>query len=153
MDNSEEKFIAKPEDNYESAHQILNETPICPYCLKPCSPFNYYCSNCDSDDVINPLASYMSFVNLRFNYGIFKTLWNKIWYDKDSFLIVRIFYLYLVLSFTPIMIIFGLPMLIVGKIPHPTIRKITIVALAVALVIFSFYFLFNGFWPRLKTNS
>jgi len=32
--------------------------PICLKCLKPCHPLQYYCDKCDSNNVINPLASY-----------------------------------------------------------------------------------------------
>ena len=150
MEDLERKHIKKSEEDYESISKVLSETPVCPYCLKPCSPYQYYCKNCGSDDVINPLASYMSFVNLRFSYSIFKIMWNKLWYDKKTHLVSRIFYLFLILSFTPILLLIGLPMLIIGKIPQPAIKKITVLCLAIALLLIGFYFLFSSFWPYLK---
>ncbi len=39
--------------------------PFCPQCLKPCNPLQYYCDNCDSNETISPLASYMPFVYIR----------------------------------------------------------------------------------------
>ena len=49
--------------------------PLCPRCLQPCDPLQYYCSNCDSNEVINPLASYMPYLRIRFNIGVIGKLY------------------------------------------------------------------------------
>lgn len=55
------------------------EVPICPNCMKPCDPRSYYCPNCNSNEVINPLASYMPFTRIRFTTGVFVKLCKRIY--------------------------------------------------------------------------
>ena len=69
--------------------------PLCPKCLRPCNPLQNYCEHCDSDKVINPLASYMPFVRIRFNVGMLVKLGRSILYDKDISIMRRLFYLFL----------------------------------------------------------
>lgn len=122
--------------------------PVCPKCLKPCNPLQYYCDNCDSDDAINPLTPYIGFVNIRFNYGIFITMWRKIWYGKDTSIIGKLFYLLMIIVFVPVFLIVGLPLLLLYKIPSPRLRKATLMALfaiaVVLLIIFMSYGLSTG---------
>ena len=66
--------------------------PLCPNCLKPCNPLQNYCDNCDSNEVINPLASYMPFVRLRFNIGMYGKLWRQIWRDQDTSIILKLIF-------------------------------------------------------------
>ena len=49
--------------------------PVCPNCFQPCNPLHNYCENCGSNEAINPIAPYLPFVNIRFNYGGFVTMW------------------------------------------------------------------------------
>ena len=62
--------------------------PVCPACLEPCSPLDCYCSHCDCNEPLNPLASYMPFVDIRFRAGLLGKVWQKTWY-RDTPLIVR----------------------------------------------------------------
>lgn len=73
--------------------------PICPKCLKPCHPLQFYCHNCDSNEAINPLASYMPFVRIRFNTGMFGKMGRSIWYDKDTLGICKLFYIFMIIMF------------------------------------------------------
>jgi len=68
--------------------------PLCPKCLKPCHPLQNYCDSCDSNDVINPLASYMPFVRIRFNIGMLGKMWRVIWYDEEASIIWKLFMLF-----------------------------------------------------------
>ena len=57
--------------------------PLCAKCLKPCKPLQYYCDKCGSNDAVNPLTPYIGFVNIRFNYDIYCTMWRKVWDGSD----------------------------------------------------------------------
>ena len=122
--------------------------PVCPRCLKPCHPLQHYCNNCDSNDAINPLTPYMAFVNIRFNYGIFITMWRKTWYDKDTPIMTRLVYLFITAWFTPILLIIGLPLFLIGKAQKPLVRQTARAALYVIviilLVVLLFYLLSGG---------
>ena len=122
--------------------------PVCPKCLKPCNPLQHYCDSCDCNDVINPLTPYMPFLNIRFNYGIFLTMWRKVWYEKDTSVIGRLFYLFMITMFVPVFPIVGLPALLIFKIPQRKLQKATIITLfIIAIVLFIFfarYRLFTG---------
>ena len=109
--------------------------PLCPKCLKPCHPLQNYCDNCDSNQVINPLASYMPFVNIRFNYDIYLTMWRKVWYDTKTSIMSRLFYLFMIAVFMPIFIVFGLPALLISKSNQPRLRETTIIALYIVAIL------------------
>jgi len=113
--------------------------PICPKCLKPCHPLQYYCDNCASNAAINPLTPYIAFVNIRFNYDIFCTMWRKMLCDKSTSIVVRIFYLAMIIIFVPIMPVVVLPALLIARIPQPQIRTATtILLIAIVAVILAF---------------
>ena len=126
--------------------------PLCLKCLKPCHPLQHYCDSCDSNDAINPLTPYIAFVNIRFNYGIFLTMWRKIWYEKDTSTISRLFYLFMINMFVPVFPIIGLPSLLIFRASRPGLRKATIITLfIIAIVLFIFfvrYMLFTGLVSR-----
>ncbi len=65
--------------------------PLCPYCLQPCDPLQYYCTNCGSNEAINPLAAYMPYVRIRFSIGIFVKLCRGA-YNRDNPMLLRILY-------------------------------------------------------------
>ena len=71
----------------------LEGWPVCPKCLNPVHPQQYYCDNCDSNQAVNPMATYLPFVNIRFMCGIFGTMWRKIWYEKEVPIPIRCVYL------------------------------------------------------------
>ncbi len=125
--------------------------PVCLKCLKPCHPLQYYCDKCDSNNAINPLTPYIGFVNIRFNYDIFLTMWRRIFHDRDTSVAARLFYLCMLTMFVPMILVMGLPLLLVFIIPRSA-RKMTIITLciiAVVLVIFFFrYELVTGLPTR-----
>ena len=118
-----------PTGSFEEAEQlddgfIPNDAqPLCPNCLSPCHRLQYYCYNCESNAVINPMASYLPFVRIRFNFGGFCIMWHKIWYEKDTSIKRRCFYLFMIIIFAPVMLIVGLPLLLIGKIKNPKLRE------------------------------
>ncbi len=121
--------------------------PLCPNCLKPCHPLQYYCDKCGSNDAINPLTPYIGFVNIRFNYGIFITMWRKIWYEEDTSIITKLFYLYMITMFVPLFLVVGLPLFLICEIPRNRIRSTVIILFVIAillLIFFAHYRLFTG---------
>jgi hypothetical protein len=122
--------------------------PVCPRCFTPCPPLQYYCPHCGSNDAINPLTPYIAFLNIRFNYDIFCTMWRKIWYDEHTLIVSRTFYLLMITMFVPVFIVVGLPLLLVGKIPQPKLRNATTLLLCLIAIVFMVllvsYALFGG---------
>jgi len=157
-DMTEQGYNNLSAGDYEEAVQLDDEfipddaRPLCLKCLKPCHPLQHYCDSCDSNDVINPLTPYMPFLNIRFNYGIFLTMWRRIWYERDTSIIDRLFYLFMITMFVPVFLIIGLPLFLIVKIPQPKLRKTTIFALCIiAILLFIFfmrYRLFTGLLSR-----
>jgi len=76
-----------------------NALPLCPNCLEPCDPQQNYCERCGSNEVVNPLASYMPFVRIRFNIGMVAKAWRKMLYDKESSTIFRLVCLFVIILF------------------------------------------------------
>ena len=97
--------------------------PLCLKCLKPCHPLQYYCDKCDSNNVINPLASYMPFVRIRFWCGFCGDMWLKLLYDKEASIILRSLCLFLTIAWAPILIIVGFPLFLIEKIENPELQR------------------------------
>jgi len=115
--------------------------PLCSRCLTPCRPLEYYCPHCGSNDAINPLTPYIAFLNIRFNYDIFCTMWQKIWYDKHIGMMSRLFYLLMIALFVPFFIVLGLPFLLMGKLSQSGLRNTTILLLClIAIVLLTLFF-------------
>jgi len=118
-----------PARDNKKAEQVGDEfipadaRPVCFKCLKPCHPLQNYCDNCDSNDVINPLASYMPFVRIRFRCGFCGDMWRKVLYDKEASIILWLLCLFLTFAFAPILIIVGLPLFLIDKIENPNLRR------------------------------
>lgn len=72
--------------------------PLCPQCLQPCDPLQYYCTNCNSNEAINPLSAYMPYVRLRFNIGIFVKLYRRACDSKNNPLLLRIIYWMIIIA-------------------------------------------------------
>lgn len=89
--------------------------PVCPACLEPCSPLNYYCPHCGSNETLNPLASYMPFVDLRFRVGMIGKLWQKTWAPETA-LLERVCYIAMFALFVPLILVMGLPVVLYDKI-------------------------------------
>ncbi len=124
--------------------------PVCSQCFQPGSLLQYYCQNCDSNEPLNPLASYMPFVRIRFGAGVAVKLWRMVW-DDDTSTRMWIFSVLLIVIGTPIMLFLGgsqmmaivvpviltvgLPLLLASKIKNTRLRKIVTVAFIVLLTV------------------
>jgi hypothetical protein len=78
-------------ETFDDEYLPPDAKPLCPYCLQPCNPLQYYCTNCGSNKAINPLAAYMPYIRLRFSIGIFGKLYRRA-LDHENPLLLRIFY-------------------------------------------------------------
>lgn len=78
-----------------------DSVPICPKCLRECDPRTYYCPHCDSNEAIDPLASYMPFVDIRFVCGFYGKAWRTIWYNKEASAVRKLLCLVLIIYFAP----------------------------------------------------
>ncbi|MHC4087352.1 MAG: hypothetical protein ACYSWZ_03500 [Planctomycetota bacterium] len=118
-----------PAGNIRELEQVDDEfipveaLPVCPKCLWPCHPLQNYCDNCDSNEVINPFASYMPFVRIRFECGCYGKMWRIVLYDKEASIIFRFLCMFLTFAYAPILIIVGLPLFLIGKIENPQFEK------------------------------
>ena len=141
-----------PGGDIKEAEQVGDEfipadaRPLCFKCLKPCHPLQYYCDNCDSNNVINPLASYMPFVRIRFRCGFCGDMWRKVLYDKEASIILRSLCLFMTIAFASILIIVGLPLFFIDKIGNPQLEKTVetvfyILLAAILLIFFTLHFL------------
>lgn len=97
--------------------------PLCSKCLKPCNPLQNYCDSCDSNDVINPFASYMPFVRIRFWCGFCGDMWRTVLYDKEASIILRSLCLFMTIAWAPILIIVGFPLFLIEKIENPELQR------------------------------
>jgi hypothetical protein len=94
-----------------------NAWPVCPKCFTPCDPTLNFCPHCDSNEPINPLASYMPFEQIRFRIGMLGKLWTKICENRTS-APLKLFYIFLIALAAPIMLIVGLPILLITKLKN-----------------------------------
>ena len=97
--------------------------PVCSKCFKPCHPLQNYCDSCDSNQVINPLASYMPLERIPFVCGFFGDMWRLFLYGKEASILKRILCIFLVIAFSPILIIVGLPLFLIDKIENPKLQR------------------------------
>jgi len=109
LSESNEKFKTAEEAEGEYSDELGPDAmPLCPKCLKPVDPKDYYCPYCGSDEPINPLAAYMPFVRLRYMYSVFGAMWRRLWDEKTGFFVSLLFVL-LIIVFAPILLIVGTP--------------------------------------------
>ena len=119
--------------------------PLCPKCLQPCNPLQDYCANCDSNESINPLASYVPFVRIRFVAGMYGKIWRRICYDKDTSIIRKLFFLIFIVFGAPIILIVGLPLFLADKIKNPQVQKTVTIASYIILFLLLMLYLFIAF--------
>ncbi len=83
----------------EGVEEFIEEgaLPVCPKCFRPCDPLQNYCNSCGSDEVINPLASYIPFVRIRYNYNGLLNMWRYIWCDEQGKMWRKLVYLLLLI--------------------------------------------------------
>lgn len=129
--------VERVDDEYIPA----DACPICPKCLKPCHPLQNYCDSCDSNEVINPLVSYMPYIRIRFECGFYGKMWRKVLYDKEATIIFRILCMFLTFAFAPILIIVGLPLFFIGKIGKPQFEQVLETVFYILLVTLLLIFL------------
>ncbi len=136
---------------FEPAGQLDDEfipdaaLPLCAKCLKPCKPLQYYCDKCGSNDAINPLTPYIGFVNIRFNYDIYCTMWRKVWDGSEISIIRRFFYLFLIVLCAPIMAVVGVGAILIRKIPQGQVRNAILNILILALIALLVWY---AYWGR-----
>ena len=99
-------FSPQPDDEFPVAKDAR---PVCPNCLSECNPLQEYCDKCGSPSVINPLATYMPFVNIRFNYGGLMRMWHNVTASRRVSFVGKLFNMLILVVVAPIVIIIGLP--------------------------------------------
>lgn len=119
------------QDNLDGTEQesalAEDAVPLCPNCLEPCDPLDNYCTHCGSNEAINPLASYMPFVDIRFNTGIFGKLWRKCW-NSEIPILVRCLYIGIAFLFYPFIFCMGLPFLFADNINNAKVKYFFIIS-------------------------
>ncbi|GEM_PF-899806 len=138
--------------NANIEHELADDAmPLCPQCLKPCDPLNYYCPNCGSNEAVNPLSTYMPFVELRFNTGMAGKAWRRLAYDKDTSLPNKTLSLIAIVATYPLLLVLGIPQWVLSKFKAFSKADISlqivlyIIALLVTLAFCYFIlYLFNG---------
>ena len=141
----------KQDEQVDDEYIPADAQPVCMKCFKPCHPLQYYCDKCDSNDAINPLTPYIGFVNIRFNYGIFLTMWQRIFHDKNTSATTRLFYLCILTMFVPIILVMGVPLLLIFTIPR-SVSKTTKIALCIAAILLLIFFGLGMFFAGLSTR-
>lgn len=94
----------------------VEEVPVCLKCFATYSPLLHYCPNCG--EAVGSLTPYIPFVNIRFNYAIFGTMWKDVWVHQGTPAWRRVFYMLLILFTVPIMLL-GLPFVLIAKLRPP----------------------------------
>jgi len=89
-------YIKNKDSPIEPSQQ---EQPVCLKCLHPVLPGAHYCEKCG--EAVGQLTPYIPFVNIRFNYSIFGTMWKRIWRKKDTKWTEKLLYGLLILLFVP----------------------------------------------------
>jgi hypothetical protein len=79
------------DETFDDEYLPPDAKPLCPCCLQPCDPLQYYCTNCGCNEVVNPLTTYMPYIRIRFNIGIFVKLCRRAC-DRRNLLLLRIIY-------------------------------------------------------------
>ncbi len=134
---SEEEYKKQGcEDVKEVGDEFVPEGawPVCPNCFEPCNPLQNYCDNCGSNEAINPLAPYLPFVNIRFNYGGFVTMWRGI-RRRDISRLRKWSYLFMIILFAPVVLVIGLPFFLTDGIKNPVLRNILIIILYIVAIL------------------
>ena len=142
VDNSDNTY-QPDEDNVQMSQGSFapDATPVCPKCLRPCHPLQYYCQNCDSGEPINPLAAYMPYVRLRYMYSIFGTMWRKV-EDNKADLSSVILLTPLMVFLAPIILYIGPPVIIYRLCREPRLRTHAAIGLLVIIVALLILFIF-----------
>jgi len=122
---------------------IEKPQPVCPKCFQPCNPMQNYCPNCDSNEAMNPLATYMPLESIRFIAGIYGKMWRAVFLKKQTSWIRRLVYLIILLLAVPIILAISLPWAITAKIKDPELKNaVKIIALVLMLLVMVYLIFF-----------
>ena len=131
-------------ENDDPDEPILEEPcPICPRCLQPCNPSNDYCLNCDSNEAMNPLATYMPLESIRFIAGMYGKMFNAVFFQKHTSLIRRFVYLIILVQAVPIILVVALPLSLTERIKNPELRKAAMIVVVLLLLLM----VWLALWP------
>jgi hypothetical protein len=150
MNQRDDKF---PDEDFEKVDAQAGElapdaTPLCPNCLKPVDPKQYYCPHCGSNTAINPLATYLPIAQIRFNYDIFITMWRKLW-NKRLGSATIILFSFLIAAVAPIMLV-GLPVILWLSLRDKHLRTYRLYVFALMILIVLMTFVMLGRLPMLS---
>ena len=132
------------EENLNNGNEFVADDalPICPECFEPCDPLQNYCDKCGSNDPINPLASYMPFVDIRFKIGMFGKIWRKVVDGGNTPLWMKFFFVLVLLMAAPLILIVGPGVFLISKIKTARPRNTVMILFFVFLImLFITYFL------------
>jgi len=76
--------------------------PVCPHCLHPVDPRDYYCPHCGED--VGRFTPYLPFINIPFTCNFLARIWHKL-FDRSAGILTRVFCLCLVILFAPILLL------------------------------------------------
>ena len=143
-------------ENDDPDEPILEEPcPICPKCLQPCNPSNDYCLNCDSNEAMNPLATYMPFESIRFIAGIYGKMLRAVFLERQTSWINRVIYSVVLFWAIPAIFIFALPLVFVDRIKNPQLRKaitIVVIVLMALLIVCLVLWLYPNYYGDFEGN-
>ena len=74
--------------------QREQEKPVCLNCLHPVDPSDYVCGNCG--EAVGQLTPYLPYEGIRYYAGMWGKLWHRLWYDDRDGILLKFFYLSLV---------------------------------------------------------
>ena len=155
MSQRDNNFSDEDFDKADSEADKLasDATPLCPNCLKPVEPKQYYCPHCGSNEAINPLATYMPLVRIRHNYDIFITMWRKLWRGRIGSATVILFSFLIAVFASPILLI-GLPVMLwlIFRDTHLRIYRLRVVGLILLVFLATFLLLGRSSFGLLMGN-
>ncbi len=84
----------------------LPEVPVCLRCFTPFDPLQHFCRHCG--ETVGQLTPYIPYLNIPFKVSIFSIMWKRVWFDKQTRLLTKIFFLFMIFYFAAVMYL-GLP--------------------------------------------
>ncbi|MHC4132509.1 MAG: hypothetical protein ACYSSP_00470 [Planctomycetota bacterium] len=110
-------------EHIDKEQLMLSEPkPVCPNCFQPCDKLQDYCSHCGSNEPINPLASYIPFVNIRFNTGMYHKIWRKT-FSRAVPLTHKVIFILLLFIGAPILLFVGYPLVLIEKVQNVKVKN------------------------------
>jgi uncharacterized BrkB/YihY/UPF0761 family membrane protein len=71
-------------------------------------------------------------------------MWRRIWCEKETRAVARLFYLFMFIVYAPILLMVGLPVFLTYKIPQKQVRRAILAALAAVIVVLLVLYAFSG---------